>query len=457
MKLETIKSIILVLLISLSLLCTFAIWNYEPHYESADGDRATEAKLAGHEETKKSIIQPSQLLFHEGDDVLGLANKEEEDMLYKSFLEDWSFYDFKMVDFMDKSEVMPDNYVEIIFPTAIPSSLIGDLFTIDDSMVYNNTSFSRMYITMDVNQTKNQIVFENDGSGIDISANIQNIVQVVDYLSESKVNNKFQSYITYQNVNDKPIYLPKDTKIVAKQFRYTTIDPDSQSLQNILFSNPSSVEKTYRMGSGEEVFTDGNRAMVVSGLLMDYENFITSEKNEDKRSRDSENKDGELITQTLNFINSHSGWTAEEEGISFQLFDLQYNADTNRSVFRLTYHNYPIFSPKGLANISVTMRDQSVSEYVRPLVNLTNSYEIDENAGDDVYSSEQLINALENSNQYNSILDIALGYHLEESTGGQVYDLKPMWHIKTYNGWEEFNPVEKNVPGGGYNSAMGTN
>src|SRR5690606_22699417 len=150
MKLEFIKSILLVFLVALSVTLTLNIWSYQGNYEYAEDDEAIDAKLNGTKQTKRNVIKPSQIIFHQGNDLLGYKNKEKETDFYANMRE-WSLYNFRM---MDEGEEIPtdnaDNWIEIVFPTAIPSSVINELFPTDDSLnLTYDSDFKRIYMILD--------------------------------------------------------------------------------------------------------------------------------------------------------------------------------------------------------------------------------------------------------------------------------------------------------------------
>ncbi len=79
---------------------------------------------------------------------------------------------------------------------------------------------------------------------------------------------------------------------------------------------------------------------------------------------------------------------------------------------------------------------------------------------DQQMSAEDLLVYLEESNKYqlDQILDISVGYRLEELTGEQYFDLIPTWNVETFNGWEQIDPNAKpENQGGNASNAMEPN
>ena len=66
MKLETFKSILLVLLIALSLMLTFGLWNYKSDFEQLETGKnyASEVSVGGQQgRTRNNLIAPSSIIF----------------------------------------------------------------------------------------------------------------------------------------------------------------------------------------------------------------------------------------------------------------------------------------------------------------------------------------------------------------------------------------------------------
>src|SRR5699024_5012482 len=144
-----------------------------------------------------NVIKPSQIIFHQGNDLLGYKNKEKETDFYANMRE-WSLYNFRM---MDEGEEIPtdnaDNWIEIVFPTAIPSSVINELLPTDDSLNFTYYSdFKRFYMILDCSLQQGQVIFASgDPNKMNIRASVQNIAQIQDFLDRTKQAEEFTEYI----------------------------------------------------------------------------------------------------------------------------------------------------------------------------------------------------------------------------------------------------------------------
>ncbi|MDC3418491.1 YycH family regulatory protein [Aquibacillus salsiterrae] len=432
MKFETIKSIILVVLIMLSLLLTLGIWRYQPDYEYADSSRRViEADLGGEEQTKRSVILPSQIIYHQDNNHYGLVNKKKENELYQ-MLQGWSLYDFSVSSYENGEEKFSPNYdnsIEFVFPTKIPTSMISDLFTMDEERGIPESTFDRISISLDEEQMNNQIIFQNTETGFSIDANIQNIAKVRKNLINYKKQNELQQYLVYENNNLIPIYIPEQVNLYKHLFSYKNILVTP--LRNVLFNTPSAVRSS-GYTNGSQLYSDGSKAMIVYEHHIEYTNPTPAEANPMEPRQ--------LISQTLEFINDHGGWTTGTTD-RYQLYDL--NQESNKVQFYLTYGGYPIFENSELSMISVTMRNLAVYQYIRPLIQLKDTF------GDgqlqDIESGSEIIALLKTDRRFESamILDVSPGYKMEEQQGGQIFALTPTWFIKDYNGWKELDTTNE--------------
>ncbi|MBM7572546.1 YycH family regulatory protein [Aquibacillus albus] len=424
MKLETIKSIILITLIILSLLLTLGIWRYQPDYEYADSSRRViEANLGGEEETRKSVITPAQIIYHIEGSHLGLIDKSKERQLFE-MMQGWALYDFSSstID-LNENNFNRDDTVEVIFPTEIPTNIIEDLFTINEESYILSSSFNRMYIDLNDEITENQLIFHNTENGFTISANIQNMAEEREELLNYRFENGFEFYVDYENATSDYIYLPEEVEMYKRPFSYQTIP--ITPLRNVLFTSPSAVRNS-EYTDGSRLYTDGSRAMIVYDHHMEYTNPTPSETTPLEAKQ--------LISQSLDFINAHGGWTTD---VNDQYVLYKMNQRTNTVNFQLTYGGYPVFEEDELSTISVTMQNQSIYQYNRPLIQLKDTF--GEGQQEKLESGAEIVTILERDKQYESkaILDVKLGYKIEKQEDGQIFVLTPTWYIKDYSGWQE--------------------
>ncbi|MCT2537864.1 two-component system activity regulator YycH [Aquibacillus koreensis] len=442
MKIEKVKTFILTFLVGLSLVMTFTLWNSETNYDVNEEDRdPIPASLNGNaDETKKSVIKPNMIIFHmEEGQPKGFLNKQKETQLYDQML-NWALFDFNP-DYEGEDFSPNDlNQIEVIFPTAIPADFIADLFRVDkDSTVIPESTFDRMYISMDEDRTKNHIHFRNTENGITINASIQSAATVMDSLRNKYNSSNMVEYTLFENSANQRIYLPKEANMKKHIVRYQTIG--ITPLKNLLFVNPSALHWT-RISADSETFTDGYRELNKNTYHMDFMNMTDFTNGDIKREQ--------LINETIQWLNAHKGWTTHKD-YQYVLSDL----DKSTVKYRLNYNGYSIFEKDIYSAITIQWNNQTVYQYNRPLIQLNEAEYMQELGQEELIDANELISILELNKQYQSmtIFDVALGYKIEE-LGGQVFKLTPAWFIKGHSGWSEFKEP-KEV--GGVDSAVESN
>ena len=438
MKFEAFKSIVLIFLVALSITLTLNIWNYQGNYEYAEDDEAIDAKLNGTKQTKRNVIKPSQIIFRQGNEAIGYKNKAKESDFYANMRE-WLLYDFRV---MEAEEDIPinevDNWIEIIFPTPIPTSVISELFPTDDSLRYDS-EFKRIYLMTDQSLQRGQVIFASgDPTKANLQASFQNPAQIQDFIKYTKETEEFTDYLEV-SLERNTVYIPNEPEIIGRKYRYTLINPDTSTIQSIFFTNPSSIVSSPNPEGGQ-VYSDSQREVMVRGYYMEYTNFLTSE-NQSEQATVVPNTIDHLLSTSIDYINTHDGWLVDA-GIQFYLSDL--NRLTNTIEYRMMHNNYPVISYEGLATMELTIQNMTVYQYRRPLMQLTQSYDREQT---DLMTGKQLLYHIHNNDamyvSINEIQDIQVGYRIQQQTGGQIFDLIPTWFVKTYRGWQGIYPISE--------------
>lgn len=418
MKYETVKSFILFVLVGISFLLSFILWSYQPNYDSfSDTSYVNEVDIGGAEKTKNELVEPIEIIFRNDEKIASFIDPMERQSFYKD-LASWVLYDYQIND--AKGRPKSDEYVEIIFPSAIPADLVTNLFTFNDHLVPPEWSFERVFITFnDKSQTLKLCILSVDGRK-QITATIEKSDTYHLLLSFMKENNHLlHEYMAFGSQKE-PIYLPKEkVQLPRKTLVASSIEPDL--FINALFSNPSYVTPNIK----EAYFTDGQRGMriVQDGRLLEFINPLQATV---KRLDPIE-----LLDKSINNINEHKGWT---NNFLFENID----SSLNNVQYRLYYDGYPVFDRLNLTVIEQEWREQELYKYTRPLIrigNLLNSTE------EEIPSGEEVIHSLENDKNINveNIKDIQVGYALSYLDDAHSLTLEPSWYILYQGEWLKFD------------------
>lgn len=422
MKLEVIKSYTLAILVGISLILSYSLWSYQPNNEFLEEDdflNEEEINLGGTEETKKSLVQPSQIIFDKyKDNYFGFSNPLEMYNLYED-MQTWVLYNLRVVDANGRPN--SDLQLEVIYPLELPMELIPSLFTVNDdvkNMTLPNMKFERMFITINkTNKTLTFIFLSTDGK-TQIKADVNN-TQKYDLLYDYIINLEgLEEYIVFK---DKafPIYLPINPEMSKYIFTASKLEPTI--LKNALFFNPSDVEIS-NSEDNEIWYQDGPRIMQVFENHLNMEYILPQEILEPMTLN-------ELLESSIDKINGYKGWTSD--------YNLE-SIDTSRNNFisyRMYHKGYPIYNFEGLSTIEQRWADE-LMEHRQPLFTIGTTspeeYKLD--------PTKTVMGFLENHAFYEleDIQNVQLGYRLGYHGINSQYislSLTPGWFIKVNNRW----------------------
>ncbi|SDZ96931.1 Two-component signal transduction system YycFG, regulatory protein YycH [Thalassobacillus cyri] len=425
MNFETLKSIILFILIMLSLFLTVALWNYQPSHDRVEDDLGVNTDVGGLEQKMTDVVQPSNIVFHNIGGDYGFKDPKDEALFYQK-MQNWTLYNFQPVESgFPEGQVMS----EVVFPTGLPISTLSSIFTVSEEeqeIGLPAGNFKHMLFVLDEStESITEVRFiSRDGENV-VRAQIQATDAFADLISHHRSLENKQELIKYENKNTR-IFIPKNE--VTMTDHYISVDPVKvEPLTNALFDDVSRVKKSKRSDdttsfsdydSEMRIAEDGNsmkleKALFGKGAILD---------------------DYELITESLAMVNNHKGWTDK-----YHLFDV-----TDYQVsYRMIYDGIPVLSPSRLSEITVQYRQEELYRYKRPLIDIVDVY-ADEEREIVLESGERVIDVLENTTSINqnTIQDISIGYRFIPSNPGKqnvFYTLMPAWYVKHNGKWENIN------------------
>ena len=418
MKFETVKSLILFILVGISLLLTLGLWHDSPRYEKVyDSSYVNEVDVGGNEEKKREIIEPSNIVFQSNQGTyFGFDSKKKEKRFYKE-MNTWKL-----------SDVLTDSYenenkggyqIQVEFPTGVPVSFIPSLFEYTEEGFLPSWSFKRLYITLNEASSLIELKFVSTDEVYELTADVKNQRQF-DEMKEYFTTGKDLKH--YKKIEDtKNVIYTTDEKVSMKQWTLPTDMLEEKGFVDALFSNPSSVWKN----TGEAYYSDGQRGMRISqdGLSMEYINPL--------QETDETLDYSDLLDRVIDKINDHKGWTGD-----YNLFYVDKKAQ--KAQFKLYYQNYPILNDKGLTSIEQQWRAGELYSYRRPLFKLTNPLASEST---ELPAGSAVIEFLKTEADYNvdEIEDIQAGYSLDYSEDYNSVTLIPAWFIYYDKGWIEID------------------
>ncbi|MFG6113643.1 YycH family regulatory protein [Halobacillus sp. MO56] len=447
MNFETLKSIILFILIMLSLFLTVALWNYQPSHDRVEEDMGVDTDVGGLEQTMTDVVQPSNIVFHNTAGDYGFTDSQDEALFYQQ-MQNWTLYNFEPGESgFPEGQIM----TEIVFPTGLPVKLLTSIFTVSEEeqgigLAAGNFKYMVFVLDESTESITSVRFISGDGENV-IRAQVQATDAFADLISQHRSLENKQELIKFENKNTR-IFIPKNEVTMTDHF--ISVDPVKvEPLLNALFDDVSRVKKSKRSDETTS-FSDYDSEMIIAedGKSMKLERALFG--------KGTMLNDYELITESMAMVNNHKGWTDD-----YNLFDLT----DHQASYRMIYDGVPVLSPSRLSEIMVQYRQEELYRYKRPLTDIVEVYAQEEEEREIVLESgERVLDVLENnpSINQNTIQDISIGYRLIPSNPGNqniFYTLMPAWYVKQNGKWENINEKLDTVQlsKGADQDAMGSN
>ncbi|AWP38693.1 hypothetical protein DXF96_05365 [Heyndrickxia coagulans] len=409
MSLEKAKTIILTLLVLLSLLLTWLIWNNQPNYDLLnlkDLDNIAIAK----EKKVPGIILPDKILYHENDGTTGTVHDGEISRVM-NLLRTWTF-DMSSSRLLQKKDLYNlmygKNRIELDFPAPVPFSVYQSVLNFANKKV-PDADFDHIVIELNKGtKNLNHVYFISTASNkvYEASTDQKSIQVFISKLNDNK--SLYKPYTAFALSGPRRIYLPAGNPVV-NQYKYATTDIEIDKFKKALFADPNFVKKV----AGE--YTNG-----ISLLRTDESNKVLTFVNPGEDIGYSSDPN-HLLTRAIDFINQHSGWTDQ-----YQYFEI--NERENEVTFRLFKDGYPVFNDDGMAEIREYLGKSEIYKYVRPYFNLSLNLTL-KPAAVKLPPAQDVIAGLQTnpSVQMNKVRDIAVGYRLQKDSD-DILSLQPAWY-----------------------------
>jgi regulatory protein YycH of two-component signal transduction system YycFG len=434
MRYETIKSAVLSILVFLSILLTWNLWTYQPHYETMEkSNYVAEVTLSEKQEVQK-IVQPDHILFHIKGEHYGTNNPGVLEKVIKE-LSKWTFTDVK--DYTSKvpnikTLIRASGNAEIIFAGEVPIELYRSVLNIEARKIPTFT-FNRIIINVENPEKENGIVYFVSTENQKVYSSHISLANVTQFNREFVKNaDKYPRYFAF-DTNKQVIFLP-DQEIKMTTYKYLPVTLNSEEFKDALFSDPSFVQKSF-VKQGEE-YTNGSSKMTVNNAtnMLLYVN-PTAEDNYIDSPYD-------LVKRSIDFVNEHGGWTDDFRFVSQNVYK-------SSVTFRMySMNGYPIFNETGLAEIDEVWGQNEINKYVRPNISLDLPL-TSEMQMVTIPSGHDALKILYSKKNFRPELleDLVLGYRLERDVDeNKLILLEPAWFYRYDKTWGQITTDELGGP-----------
>lgn len=434
---EHVKTIVLFLLIFLSLALTFSIWTFTPEFKEIETTQTVEVDL-GESKTVEQVIKPHKVLYHGEDETKGTINQKEIDQLLTT-MKKWQISEITEVQ-EDASTPLLTSYLHdpnravIYYPALIPLPVLGSVMQITAESL-QEASFDRIVIVWgDSEQGDLSLYFINSKSGR-IHKGVASAPEMDQFklkIADPALKN-FDTYITQEDLGVLPIYVPESEQEIETH-RYLLEEIARQRFIEGLFGNPSQVESSGDL-ENEEYSDDSDALMAADGSKKSI-NYVQPQAETSDPAIPSE-----LIFNTVDFVNTHSGWTND-----YRYFNIE---PLNQKIdYRLYLNNLPVFSSSYADSLQLTWgidaETDQIFRYYRPY------YTLEALGGEprsiELASGSSALHAVSHIKGLNpeTVTDVIVGYEMtrDEKDPDRLVTLKPTWFYKANGKWTPLSDEE---------------
>ncbi|WP_172370291.1 YycH family regulatory protein [Sporosarcina jiandibaonis] len=426
-QVETIKSIVLFLLIALSITLTFSIWTYTPNLQTIDQKPTVDISISNRATIEK-VIKPYKSIFRIQDSLTGTTDSTEIEHILKA-MENWTITDIlKDQNFnADKLNLLMKkrNSFTLFYHAEVPLRVYENLMDIDDENI-PETSFDRIIVEWNTLNTTLDMHFVSSLHQSRYSAQVH-VADLQKFNQSLLVRGKnFSEYAEVATSDEHLIMIPVNrSEIIRNTYYQDSISPSR--FRDALFSDPNAVRRS-QVGQNQEEFQDDHALMTINTdkKILEYVQ-PTAKTNEVAFPSD-------LLLDVFDFINEHGGWSNE-----YRLTNM--NPLSRTVEFQLHVHGLPVFSDTTSTMIEQVWGDERVFRYKRPY------YILDSNLPSEtetVYlaSGVDVAKMLIESDEIDGgqVEEIIPGYFMKYDTNPNLFMLEPSWFYKIKGNWIRFSP-----------------
>ena len=435
---ETIKSVVLLLLVLLSITFTFSIWSYAPKFETIDTNQAIDGSVTGTQVKKpiSDIVQPYKWVFKiDQDKIYGTTDTLKIEPVLEEMM-NWKAFGLTMVN----QEVSPEelnqlltkgNQYTLYYPGEVPISVYRDVLEIEDKDLPESL-FDRLIVNWNPDDSLPEIHFVNTVSRTHYKAKVK--MEDTQNFQKSIIaqGQQLPQYKEVQ-INDTRTLAIADEPIVITHSTYIEEEINPSLFKDALFSDPNVVRRNL-VDTDKEEFGDDHALMNVNTKTKVL-NFVYPPESQELAIP------SELMTTTIEFVNDHSGWTDD--------YRFAYMNPVSRYIkFQLHDNGLPVFSDvPNATEITEVLGDNRVARYSRPYFTFNSPIKTHEIV---LPPATEVARHLEESDEldFTAIEEIKPGYLLLHDFEAGIMKFEPHWFYYIKGNWDVYQE-ELDRKGGG--------
>jgi regulatory protein YycH of two-component signal transduction system YycFG len=428
---ETVKSIILLLLVTLSIVFTFAIWTYTPRYEKSEDLPTVDISIANRM-SYDEIIKPYKIIFNYGEKLTGTLTATDIDYVMNE-LKKWGITELTLVDNNFNEEKLDalmrkPNRFTLYFHGEVPLPVYNNVLNIEGlKMNVPETSFDRLVVDWNPAGVSMNISFVSKANHVLYSARVKIDDNQGFHRSILTWGRDLDQYADI-NPNDSPFIAVPTEPVETIRNIYSQREINPSRFRDALFSDPNAVRRS-QSGLNKEEFQDDHALMNI-----DTEKKILKYVVPAAESQEVANP-SELLKNTIDFVNEHGGWTDE--------FRYTNMSQSSRFVkFQLFINGLPVYGDTTSTEMTQVWGDNRILSYTRPYYTLDLPFpETDVQL---LQSGVEIAELLKKSEilDFNGIEELTLGYFMRHDKERSLFIMEPYWFYLTKGTWIRVSPEQ---------------
>lgn len=430
---EHIKSIILFLLVMMSVVLTFMVWNFSPdlnNIDSTDSKKSNTKTIGKPMSTNiENVISPYQIVEVKGDKVKGLAPSRAQLSQITGTLKNHEVSKVEHIhrDYNLNIPMLNDHFTVLDFTYDMPlTTYLGQVLN-SSAKVPKNFKFNRIIVSQNPKENLELYAISEDRHEVmkvTLTTKANHFIKVMDHLN--KEMQKYSEVITNKDTIDKSTHIfapnrPKDMR--SYRMVYDTIPVETMNAilfdDSVIIRSGKSGSTTYNNNTGVANYNDESKKY-------HYKNL--SENESSSSDMDS------TIPSTFEYINGHGGFFNDD----FRLFN------TDNSSGELTYqlflNGHPTFNNQQLNDIEVTWGDKGIYDYKRALLRSSVPLEGKTKSLDSV---ESVRSSLANNHtiDFEKVTNMVIGYKEDDQPDKDDIEVQrnsefvPTWYVQYDGDW----------------------
>lgn len=421
---ETLKSILLVSLILLSLYQSWVLAYRVPEFDTATPTNYVKPEKIGEDRTMTDIVKPYRMIVHHGGgegQSVSYPNTPFYNMIMKTLSERvLSSLEERTLESIDwKGLYESKRSIEIQFEDEVSAQTLSQWTTprftsasdilINRMWIYADEEKNKVYTLLMSDERRQFWVAETSYTG----AELKRYFAIGRYLPRYTF---ITSRLGFSQI-PQGYYLPDESETVV-QYRLFYQPITGEQMKSILFVDPSVIREIQEK-DGSVIYTDGNRGLQIrpSQGSMTYNLPVPPSTKNPGQSR---------LQAAIQFVNQNGGWNG-----NFLISQTPGNEEGIKTfVFRQYYGSLPIYdkNPTHSSTLEIQMVDGKVFTYSRSLMTMDKVIEKKETKTGD---KTKILSILDSAGlPPEEIKDVKLAY--QAVVTNEYVDLLPVWVIDRY-------------------------